>query len=171
MVADALGSTSATQGSAYDFFVILSRFHDIISRREPSCSTNTNNTSRLGHSGVRSKILLLHLAKDLQHVAPSFVTRFYNSLIIYDTSLTCNQFPSNHSPLNQGVTASEYRGSPLISLRGCHTCHLLSSALHAKTSWLNNHLYSQSHNLCRQSLDTHLPRLSSRVQIERGVAS
>ena len=67
-------------------------------RRKPSCSTNTNNTSRLGHSGVRSKILLLHLAKDLQHVTPSFVTRFYNSLIIYDTSLTCNQFLSNHSP-------------------------------------------------------------------------
>ena len=51
-----------------------------------------------GHSGVRSKILLLHLVKDLQHVTVPFVTRLYNSLIIYDISPTCNHFSSNHSP-------------------------------------------------------------------------
>lgn len=147
------------------------RFHDIIPRRKPSCSSNTNNTSPLGHSGVRSKILLPHLVKDLQHATLPFVTRFYNSLIIYDTSLRCNHFSSNYSPVNQGVTASEHRGSPLIYLRGCHTCQLPSSTFHTKSSWLNNHLYSQLHNICQQSLDMHLPRLSSRIRIERDVAS
>lgn len=51
-----------------------------------------------GHSGVRSKILLLHFVKDLQHVTPPFVTWFHNSFIICDISLTCNHFSSNHSP-------------------------------------------------------------------------
>ena len=51
-----------------------------------------------GHSDVRSKILLLHLVKDLQHVTPAFVTRLHNSLIIYDISPTYNRFSSNHSP-------------------------------------------------------------------------
>jgi len=124
-----------------------------------------------GHSGVRSKILLLHLVKDLQHVTPPFVTRFYNSLIICDTSPTVNHFSSNHSPMNHGNTASEHRESPLTCLRGCNTWHLASWTFHAKISWPNHHLYSQSHNLCRQSLNMRLPRLSIRIRIERGVAS
>lgn len=124
-----------------------------------------------GHSGVRSKILLLRLVKDLQHVTPPFVSRFYNSLIIRDTSPTVDYFSSNHSPMNHGNTASEYRESPLTYLSGCHTWHLPTSTFHAKISWLNNLLYSQSHNICRQSLDMRLRRLSSRTRIERGVTT
>lgn len=124
-----------------------------------------------GHSGVRSKILLLRLVKDLQHVTPPFVTRFYNSLIICDTSPIANCFSSNRSLVNHGNTASEHRGSPLTYLGGCHTWHLPTSTFHAKSSWLNSHLYAQSHNLCRQSLNMRLRRLSSRIRIERGVAS
>ena len=74
-----------------------------------------------GHSGVRSKILLLHPVKDLEHVTPPFVYRFYNSLIICDTSPTVDYFSSNHSPMNHGNTASAHRGSPLTYIRGCHT--------------------------------------------------
>ena len=124
-----------------------------------------------GHSGVRSKILLVHLVKDLQHVTPAFVTRLHNSLIICGTSPIVNRFSSNHSPMNHGNTASEHRGSPLTYLRGCYTWHLPSSTFDAKTSWLNNLLYSQSHNICRQSLDMRLRSLSSRTRIERGVTN
>lgn len=124
-----------------------------------------------GHSGVRSKILLVHLVKDLQHVTPAFVTRPHNSLIICNISPSVNHFSSNHSPMNHGNTASEHQGSPLTYLRGCHTWHLPKSTFDAKTSWLNNLLYSQSHNICRQSLDMRLRSLSSRIRIERGVTN
>lgn len=171
MVADALGSTSATQGSAYDFFVILSRFHDIISRREPSCSTNTNNTSRLGPQWRQKQNTSPPLCQGSAACHTSF--RYWVSQQLHNMRHISHMQSlfQQPQPMNHGISAREYRGSPLIYLRGCHTCHLPSSTFHAKISWLNSHLYAQSHSLCRQSLNMRLRRLSSRIRIEHGVAS